>query len=121
VASFLRVATGMAARSNVPMPIPSTPTDIVSGGSGVGDGVALGVGIVVGLGVGVGGVVPEHAARSITTTPASDRAESRERCIVTILRAASWGQPQGQSVRDRIDIEGRSSSPTEALALAFLG
>jgi hypothetical protein len=65
--------------------------------------------------------VPEHAARSITTKPASDTAASLERCIVTILRAASWRQPQGQSVRDRIDIQGRSSSPTEALGLAFLG
>src|ERR1700722_19067044 len=50
-ASFLSLATGIAARSKVPIPIPSTPTASVSGGSAVGDGVGVGGAICVGSGV----------------------------------------------------------------------
>src|SRR5579862_8613927 len=55
VAWFLIRATGMVARSNVPMPTPRTSTERVSGGNAVGDAVGRAVG--VGDGVGVGGAV----------------------------------------------------------------
>ena len=71
-ASFLSQATGIAARSKVPMPRPSTPTDIVSGGSGVGDGVGVGVGVRDGAGVGV--ELPEHADRSTAAIADEHRA-----------------------------------------------
>jgi alkylation response protein AidB-like acyl-CoA dehydrogenase len=69
IARFLSLATGIAARSKVPMPIPSTPTAIVSGGSGVADGVGVADGDGEGLGVGV--AAPEHADSSTTATAAS--------------------------------------------------
>src|SRR6202035_4916461 len=70
LALFLRVATGSAARSNVPTPSPRPPTDIVSAGSGVGDGVGMGVAVARGVGVvGVGVGAPEQADRSTRVTP----------------------------------------------------
>ena len=87
-ASFLRRATGNAARSKVPTPTPRTPTAIVSGGSGVGDAVGVGAGVRDGAaGVVVG--APEHAeSRSIDAT-ASHRRGELSGAIVTILGSVS--------------------------------
>src|ERR1700722_3088256 len=64
LASFSRRATGNAARSNVPIPTPRTPTARVSGGSGVGEGVGVAVAVGVAIGVGVVAGAPEQAART---------------------------------------------------------
>ena len=121
LASFLRLATGMAARSNVPMPIPSTPIDIVSGGSGVGDGVALGVGVAVGLGSASAWACPSTRQEA---SPRSRRATGRR--AGSDASSPSYGQLLGGSLRvDRcvteLTFRADRSSPTEALALAFLG
>src|SRR5580692_2275953 len=83
LASFSRRATGNAARSNVPMPIPRTPTARVSGGSGVGEG--AGVALAVGAGVGVETGALEQAATSSIASAASPGMGDRGLAIVTIL------------------------------------
>jgi hypothetical protein len=86
-ASFFRRATGMLARSKVPIPTAITPTDSVSGGSAVGDGVGVATGL--GEGVGVVDAAPEQAESSTADKPASQSSGDRNRGIHAILSGVS--------------------------------